>query len=118
MSRAIDIPKRAVLESWKLVRANKGSYGIDRKSIEDFEENLKDELYKVWNRMCSGSYFPPSVLGIDIPKRNGKFRRLGIPTVADRVAQGVIKVLFEHRLEKFFSMTLMGIDQGDPAMML
>ena len=67
-----------------------------------FEENLKDELYKVWNRMCSGSYFPPSVLGIDIPKRNGKFRRLGIPTVADRVAQGVIKVLFEHRLEKIF----------------
>ena len=52
--------------------------------------------------MCSGSYFPPSVLGIDIPKRNGKFRRLGIPTVADRVAQGVIKVLFEHRLEKIF----------------
>ncbi len=81
------IPKREVWEAFKRVKANQGAAGVDGQSIEDFEANLSGNLYKLWNRMSSGSYFPPPVRRVDIPKASGGIRPLGIPTVADRVAQ-------------------------------
>ena len=102
MSKTINIPKQVVYDSWKLVKRNRGTYGVDGQSIEAFEKDLKKHLYKVWNRLTSGSYFPPPVLGVEIPKRDGGTRQLGIPAVADRVAQGAIKLLYEERLESIF----------------
>jgi RNA-directed DNA polymerase len=75
------VPKRLVWEAWKQVRANKGAAGVDGCSIEDFEADLRDNLYKIWNRMSSGSYFPPPVRAVEIPKpHGGGMRMLGIPT--------------------------------------
>ena len=101
-TKPFNISKQAVWEAYKKVKANKGSAGVDGQSIEDFELNLKDNLYKIWNRMSSGSYFPPAVLRVEIPKSDGKIRPLGIPTVADRIAQMVIKQQLEPKLEKIF----------------
>lgn len=111
MSRTINIPKEAVFQSWKMVKANRGSYGIDKQSIKDFEVDLSSHLYRIWNRLCSGSYFPPKVKGVDIPKRGGT-RRLGVPTVSDRVAQGTIKIMFEHRFEAIFDKDSYGYRPG------
>jgi RNA-directed DNA polymerase len=91
-----------VLEAYKLVKANKGAAGVDEQSILDFEVNLKDNLYKLWNRMSSGSYFPPPVRMVEIPKSNGGVRVLGIPTVTDRTAQMVAKIYLEPLLEPDF----------------
>jgi len=101
-TKPFNISKLSVWEAYKKVKANHGSAGIDGQSIEDFELNLKDNLYKIWNRMSSGSYFPPAVLRVEIPKSDGKIRPLGIPTVADRIAQMVIKQQLEPSLEKIF----------------
>ena len=101
MSKSYDIPKQRFMEAWRLVKANKGAGGIDKESLEDFERNLTDNLYKVWNRMSSGCYFPPPVRGVDIPKANG-MRRLGVPTVGDRVAQAVVKLTLEPEIEVHF----------------
>jgi len=84
-----DIDKQTVMKAYKLVKANAGAAGVDKVSLETFEKNLKGNLYKVWNRMSSGSYFPPAVRAVPIPKKNGGQRILGVPTVADRVAQTV-----------------------------
>ena len=100
--KSYDISKRVVVEAWEQVKANKGSAGIDGESIEDFEKDLKNNLYKIWNRMSSGSYFPPAIASVEIPKKNGSTRRLGIPCVGDRVAQTVVKLCIESRLEKVF----------------
>jgi RNA-directed DNA polymerase len=78
-AKPFDISKQVVVEAWKRVKANKGSAGIDGQTVEDFEENLKDNLYKIWNRMSSGSYFPPAVKTVEIPKQGGGQRALGIP---------------------------------------
>jgi RNA-directed DNA polymerase len=96
------IAKREVWEAYKKVKANQGAAGVDGQSIAEFEEDLKDNLFKIWNRMSSGSYFPPPVRRVDIPKDNGKTRPLGIPTVADRIAQTVVKRYLEPILEKHF----------------
>ncbi|MGV8058730.1 MAG: group II intron reverse transcriptase/maturase [Smithellaceae bacterium] len=96
------ISKWEVWEAYKLVKANKGAAGVDGQSIAEFEEDLKDNLFKIWNRMSSGSYFPPPVRRVDIPKDNGKTRPLGIPTVADRIAQTVVKRYLEPILEENF----------------
>lgn len=90
------------MEAYKRVRANKGSAGVDEVSIEDFGKDLKDNLYKIWNRMSSGSYFPPPVKMVEIPKTDGKKRRLGIPTIGDRVAQMVVKMYLEPKIESHF----------------
>src|SRR5512132_4248400 len=89
MTRAkpFDIPKRDVWEAFKHVKANQGAAGVDGQSLQDFEVRLADNLYKLWNRLSSGSYMPPPVRRVDIPKANGGTRPLGIPTVADRIAQ-------------------------------
>jgi RNA-directed DNA polymerase len=90
------IAKREVWEAYKQVKANRGAAGIDGQSIEDFERELSHNLYRIWNRMSSGSYFPPPVRRVDIPKGDsGKTRPLGIPTVSDRIAQTVVKRYLE-----------------------
>src|SRR5208337_543243 len=96
------IPKREVWEAFKRVKANQGAAGVDRQSITDFEADLSNNLYKLWNRLSSGSYFPPPVRRVDIPKANGGTRPLGIPTVADRVAQEVARRSLEPILEPMF----------------
>ena len=96
------ISKMEVWEAYKRVKANKGAAGVDGESIADFERNLKDNLYKLWNRMSSGSYFPPPVRAKEIAKKSGGKRKLGIPTVADRIAQQVGKTKLEPELEPLF----------------
>jgi len=97
------ISKKSVKAAWEKVRANKGTYGVDEKSIEDFELNLKDNLYKLWNRMSSGTYFPPAVREVEIPKTGGKeVRKLGIPTVEDRIGQAVVKSYLEPIVDPKF----------------
>ena len=96
------ISKQSVMAAWEKVRANKGAYGIDEQSITDFEKDLKDNLYKLWNRMSSGTYFPPPVRAVEIPKSDGKVRLLGIPTVSDRVAQTVAKSRLEPLVDPVF----------------
>jgi group II intron reverse transcriptase/maturase len=101
-SKPYEIPKRAVMEAYKRVKRNKGSAGIDGITFEEFEKDLKGNLYKLWNRMSSGSYFPSSVLAVEIPKKTGGTRRLGIPTIADRIAQMVARTFVEHKVESIF----------------
>lgn len=101
-TKSFDISKQQVVEAFKAVKANAGSAGVDRQSIEDFERNLKDNLFKIWNRMSAGSYFPPPVKAVPIPKKNGGERILGVPTVSDRVAQMVVKLTFEPIVESIF----------------
>ena len=96
------ISKWEVWEAYKRVKANQGAAGVDGQSIAEFEEELKDNLFKIWNRMSSGSYFPPPVRRVEIPKDNGGTRPLGIPTVADRIAQMVAKRYLEPILEEYF----------------
>lgn len=96
------ISKQVVLEAFNKVKANEGSYGIDDQTIEEYEQNLKSNLYKLWNRMSSGTYFPKPVKAVAIPKKSGGQRILGIPTVEDRVAQMVAKIYIEPNVEPIF----------------
>jgi retron-type reverse transcriptase len=98
-AKPFKIPKREVWEAYKRVKANQGAAGVDGQSIAEFEANLSGNLYKLWNRLSSGSYFPPPVRRVDIPKANGGTRPLGIPTVADRIAQEVARRYLEPILE-------------------
>jgi len=101
-TKPFDISKELVWKAFHLVKANKGSAGVDRESINDFEQNLSRNLYKLWNRLSSGSYFPPAVKGVEIPKKQGGTRMLGVPTVGDRIAQMAIKLAFEPCVEPHF----------------
>ncbi|KQU16872.1 group II intron reverse transcriptase/maturase [Bacillus sp. Leaf13] len=101
-SKPYKISKQVVMSAFKRVKANRGSAGIDGQDLKEFEENLKDNLYKIWNRMSSGSYFPSPVKLVEIPKKTGGKRGLGIPTVEDRVAQMVVKMYFEPKVEPIF----------------
>jgi group II intron reverse transcriptase/maturase len=101
-TKPFNISKRAVVTAYEKVKANKGTYGVDGQSIEDFEKKLKNNLYKIWNRMSSGSYFPQPVRAVAIPKKSGGTRLLGIPTVEDRVAQMIVKLYFEPKVEPMF----------------
>lgn len=109
------ILKWEVWEAYKLVKSNKGAAGVDGQSIAEFEEDVKDNLFKIWNRMSSGSYFPPPVRRVDIPKDNGRTRPLGIPTVADRIAQTVVKRYLEPILEEYFHSDSYGYRPGKSA---
>ena len=101
--KPFEISKRAVWEAWEKVRANKGAPGVDGESIADFEKDLKGNLYKIWNRMSSGTYFPPPVRAVEIAKAHGTGTRiLGVPTVADRVAQTVVAGVLEEGAERLF----------------
>jgi RNA-directed DNA polymerase len=99
--KPFDVPKSLVWEAYKRVKANKGAAGVDRCSMEMFEKDLKKNLYKIWNRMSSGTYFPPAVKAVEIPKPGGT-RILGVPTVADRIAQTVVALTLEVRTEAIF----------------
>jgi len=101
-TKPFTISKEKVMYAYQLIKANAGSAGVDRQSLQDFELNLKDNLYKIWNRMTSGCYFPPPVKAVAIPKKPGGVRILGVPTVADRIAQMVVKLEFEPCVEPFF----------------
>lgn len=114
-TKPYEISKHKVWEAYQLVRANKGAAGVDEESIQKFEANLKDNLYKIWNRMSSGSYFPPPVKAVEIPKKNGGVRILGIPTVADRIAQMTAKLYFEPLVEPIFHPDSYGYRPGKSA---
>lgn len=114
-AKPYDIPKRLVWEAYQRVKANRGAAGVDGESLAAFEKDLKNNLYKVWNRMSSGSYFPPPVRLVEIPKDNGGIRPLGIPTVADRVAQTVVKMVFEPLVEPIFHEDSYGYRPGKSA---
>jgi len=101
-TKPFEISKHDVFRAWELVKANDGAEGVDGETIEQFESNLKGNLYKLWNRMSSGSYFPPPTRTVVIPKKDGGERRLGIPSVSDRVAQTVAKLSFEPLVEPYF----------------
>lgn len=103
LTKGIPITKQMVYEAYKKVKRNKGAAGIDKESLEDFDRDASKNLYKIWNRMSSGSYFPKGVREVSIPKADGKKRKLGIPTVSDRIAQEVVRTYIEPRLEKEFS---------------
>lgn len=101
-AKSFNITKREVYEAYKAVKSNKGSAGMDNISIEEFDKNLGDNLYKIWNRMSSGSYFPHPVKAVEIPKKNGGTRILGIPTIEDRIAQMVVRNSLEPKVEPYF----------------
>jgi group II intron reverse transcriptase/maturase len=98
------------------VKANRGAAGVDEQSIEEFDQDLKNNLYKLWNRLSSGSYMPPPVKRVEIDKRGGGKRPLGIPTVSDRIAQGVVKGYLEPELEKHFHCDSYGYRPGKSAL--
>jgi RNA-directed DNA polymerase len=100
--KSVEISRHQVLEAYKRVIANKGAPGIDGVNFSEFEKDWKNNLYKLWNRMSSGSYFPSAVKGVEIPKKNGNSRLLGIPTIVDRVAQMVVRMNFEPLVEPVF----------------
>lgn len=102
MTKPFDIPKQLFVDAFNHVKANAGAAGVDRQSLEEYEQNLKDNTYKLWNRMSSGSYFPPPVMAVPIPKKSGGFRTLGVPTVTDRIAQQVVRSMFEPEVERHF----------------
>lgn len=115
--KPFDISKREVWNAYQKVRANKGAPGVDGCSIEDFEKDLKGNLYKIWNRMSSGSYFPPPVLAVEIPKSHGDgVRVLGVPTVADRIAQTVVAARLEKVVEPKFHVDSYGYRPGRSAL--
>lgn len=115
-AKPFSISKQAVWEAFKRIKANQGAAGVDGQSIEEFEKDLSNNLYKLWNRMSSGSYFPSPVRKVDIPKPDGRMRPLGIPTVADRVAQMVVKHYLEPILEPHFHPDSYGYRPGKSAL--
>jgi RNA-directed DNA polymerase len=114
-SKPYQLSKHLFVEAFRRVRSNKGAPGVDEQTVEMYERNLKDNLYKLWNRMSSGSYFPQAVRLCEIPKQDGRKRILGIPTINDRVAQMVAKLVLEPRLEKIFHNDSYGYRPGRSA---
>jgi len=110
------IEKWRVYEAYKAVKSSKGAAGVDGQTIEQFEASLKGNLYKIWNRMCSGTYFPPPVRAVSIPKKSGGERILGVPTVSDRIAQMVVKRLVEPDLDPIFLPDSYGYRPGKSAL--
>ncbi len=115
-AKSFSISKGEVWEAYRRVKANKGAAGVDEQSLEDFERKLKDNLYKLWNRLSSGSYFPPPVRTVKIPKADGGERKLGIPTVSDRIAQMVVKSRLESAVDPLFHPDSYGYRPGKSAL--
>jgi RNA-directed DNA polymerase len=115
--KPFEISKRVVWDAYERVKANQGAAGIDGQSITEFERDLKGNLYKLWNRLSSGSYFPPAVRAVEIPKAGGKgVRTLGVPTVADRIAQTVVRLYLEPAVEPVFHRDSYGYRPGRSAL--
>jgi RNA-directed DNA polymerase len=110
------ISKWVVADAYEKVKANKGAAGVDGESIEEFEADRKGNLYKLWNRLSSGTYFPPPVRAVEIPKKAGGTRTLGVPTVADRVAQTVVRMYLEPGVEPLFHPDSYGYRPGRSAL--
>ncbi len=100
--KSYSICKHQVYQAYLHIKSNKGSYGVDNQSMAGFEKELKKNLYRIWNRLSSGSYYPPAVREVSIPKGKGRVRKLGIPTISDRIAQMVAKQYLEPILEPHF----------------
>ena len=111
-----EISRAMIWQAYKRVRKNRGAAGVDKQSIGEYKKELENNLYKLWNRMASGSYFPPPVREVEIPKDNGKVRKLGIPTVGDRVAQAVVKEHLEPEMERIFHPDSYGYRPGKSAL--
>lgn len=114
-AKTFEISKTLVFRAYEEVKSNGGAAGIDQESIQEFEKNLKGNLYRIWNRMSSGCYFPPAVKGVLIPKKSGGTRLLGVPTVSDRIAQTVVKMILEPLLEPVFDENSFGYRPGRSA---
>lgn len=115
-AKPFEISKRLVWEAYLRVKANKGAAGVDGQTIEQYEQNLKDNLFKLWNRLSSGSYFPPPVKAVAIPKAAGGSRILGVPTVDDRIAQTVAAMYLERQVEPIFHSDSYGYRPGRSAL--
>ena len=111
-AKPFTIERQLVMDAYLKVKANRGSAGVDEMSLEEFDKNYKNYLYKIWNKMSSGSYMPPPVMLVEIPKKDGGIRPLGIPTVADRIAQTVVAGLLEMELEGVFHESSFGYRPG------
>lgn len=114
-AKPFTIEKQLVMDAYLRVKANKGVAGVDEMSLQKFDEDLRNHLYKIWNKMSSGSYIPPPVMLVEIPKKGGGKRPLGIPTVADRIAQAVVAGLFEKEVEPIFHEDSYGYRPGKSA---
>ena len=112
MVKPFNIPKELVIQAYEKVKKNAGGPGIDQETLSKFDQNLKGNLYKIWNRMSSGAYFPPPVKAVPIPKKSGGQRILGVPTVADRIAQMVVKLILEPKLEPLLHEDSYGYREG------
>lgn len=115
VAKPFTIPKELVWQAYQKVRSREGAAGVDGQSLEVFERNLRNNLYRIWNRMSSGSYFPPAVKAVPIPKKSGGTRILGVPTVSDRIAQTVVKLALEPILEPGFDENSFGYRPGRSA---
>jgi RNA-directed DNA polymerase len=116
-AKSFEISKQVVWEAYEKVKANQGAAGVDGESIAEFEKNLKGNLYKLWNRVSSGTYFPPPVRAVEIPKAGGKgVRVLGVPTVSDRIAQTVVRSYLEPEVEPLFHPDSYGYRPGRSAL--
>jgi RNA-directed DNA polymerase len=113
--KSFDISKQLVWEAYRRVKANRGAPGVDEQSLAEFESDLKNNLYKIWNRLSSGTYFPPAVRAVEIPKPQGGVRVLGVPTVGDRIAQTVVAMTLEPRVEQIFHPDSYGYRPGRSA---
>lgn len=102
-TKSVPISRTMIWNAYKQVKSNKGSAGVDEIGWDEFESQRSEQLYKLWNRMASGSYFPPPVKEVEIPKKDGTKRKLGIPTITDRIGQQVVKYYLEPRFESIFS---------------
>ena len=116
INKPFSIEKRRVYEAYKAVKSNRGAAGVDEQTLEMFETDLAGNLYKIWNRMSSGTYFPPPVRAVSIPKKTGGERILGVPTVSDRIAQMVVKQAIEPELEPIFLPDSYGYRPGKSAL--
>ena len=114
-AKPFDLPKELVWEAYKSVKANRGAAGVDRQTIEAFDRDSNSNLYRIWNRMSSGRYFPPAVRAVPIPKKSGGERMLGVPTVSDRIAQTVVTLVLEPILEPMFHGDSYGYRRGRSA---
>ena len=114
--KAFDIPKMLIWKAYQKVKVNKGGAGVDQQSLADFARDEKKNLYKIWNRMSSGSYFPPPVRAVEIPKVSGGVRMLGVPTVSDRIAQTAVAMTLEPEVEPMFHQDSYGYRPGRSAL--
>lgn len=114
-TKSFEIPKRLVWDAYKRVKANGGAAGVDEQSLAEFEDELGNNLYRIWNRMASGSYFPPPVKGVAMPKKSGGDRTLGIPTVSDRIAQAVVELVLGPQVDPYFHEDSYGYRPGKSA---